>query len=245
MIMGNKVALITGASRGIGAGIAKTLAKKGYSLVLTCEKREDELNQLAKELHGHLNTEIMTHVGDISKESFVSEVASSTAMFFGRMDVIVNNAGIWEGGIINDMSLSRWNRMVAVNMTAPFLVCREFIPMMLHNKSGTIINISSMWGVRGASCEAAYSATKGGLNAFTVALAKELAPSGVTVNAIAPGVIDTDMNSSLSDVEIAQLRDQIPMCRLGTPEDIGKAVLGIIDSPYMTGQIITVDGGFL
>lgn len=243
--MEKKVALITGASRGIGAGIAKVLAGDGYNLVLTCEKNEDRLNDLAAAINNHFGVEVLTHVGDIANEKFSETIIDSVDKLYGRLDVLVNNAGTWKGGIITDVSLATWNRLIAVNLTGTFLMCKAAVPLMLSRKSGAIVNISSMWGVSGASCETAYSATKGGINAFTQALAKELAPSSITVNAIAPGVIDTDMNSGYSKRELKALMDEIPMCRFGTPTDIGKAVLGVINTPYMTGQIIPVDGGFL
>ena len=241
----SKTALITGASRGIGAGIAKILAGAGYNLILVCKKNERMLNKTASDIHSHLDTEILTLVGDISDEYFVNEVKTSARMIFGQVDVLINNAGIWKNGLVTETSLDTWNELIKTNLTGTFLMCRGIVPIMLEKKSGSIINISSVWGVHGASCESAYSATKGGINAFTQALAMELAPSGISVNAIAPGIINTDMNSSYSRDELNDLRSKIPLGRIGTPKDIGRTVLSIINSPYMTGQIITVDGGFL
>ncbi len=241
----NKTALVTGASRGIGAGISKILAGAGYNLILVCKKNERMLNKIASDIHSHLDTEVLTLVGDVSDEYFVNEIKTSARMIFGQVDVLVNNAGIWQSGLVTETSLDTWNELVKTNLTGTFLMCRGIAPMMIEKKSGSIINISSIWGVHGASCESAYSATKGGVNAFTQALAMELAPSGIRVNAIAPGVIDTEMNSSYTKDELQDLQERIPLGRIGTPKDIGRTILSIINSPYMTGQIITVDGGFL
>lgn len=243
--MERKVAIVTGASRGIGEGIARSLAADGYTLVLICRNNEERLNSLAQKLHDEYGVEILTDCGDVGDETFVAKTASSVKQLLGRVDVLVNNAGVWTNGLTTDTDLHTWNRIIKTNLTGVFLMCRSFIPIMMQEHSGAIINISSIWGVNGASFESAYSASKGGVNAYTQAIAKELAPSGITVNAIAPGVIDTDMNSNLSNDEKAALKDSIPLGRFGEPEDIGQMVLSIINSPYMTGQIITVDGGFL
>lgn len=243
--MNKKTALITGASRGIGEGIAKEFAKNGYNLVLTCLKSEGKLNALANKLHKNLDTEILTHCGDISHEFFVEEVLDSVKVFFGKIDVLVNNAGVWEDGLVHEMSLDSFRRIIDVNVVGTYMMTKAFVPMMISQKSGCIINVSSIWGNHGASMESAYSASKGAINAFTKSLAYELAPSNIRVNAIAPGVIDTDMNSSYTKQEKEDLVNRIPLNRFGTPADIGKTALGIVNSLYMTGQIITVDGGFL
>lgn len=243
--MERKVAVVTGASRGIGEGIARNLAADGYTLVLICRNNEEKLNSLAQDLHDEYGVEILTDCGDVGDETFVAKTASSVKQLLGRVDVLVNNAGVWTNGLTTDTDLHTWNRIIKTNLTGVFLMCRSFIPIMMQEHSGSIINISSIWGVNGASFESVYSASKGGVNAYTQAIAKELAPSGITVNAIAPGVIDTDMNSNLSRDEKSALKESIPLGRFGEPEDIGQMVLSIINSPYMTGQIITVDGGFL
>lgn len=243
--MDKKYALITGASRGIGSGIAECLAKEGYNLCLICRNNEEQLNTLAGHLHKAYEVEIMTLKGNVGNEFFVQEVQRNVEEIFGRLDILVNNAGIWRGGLITDLSLDTWNQLIETNLTGTFLMTRAFVPMMISQKSGNIINISSVWGIKGASCEAAYSATKGGINAFTTAMANELAPSGIRVNAIAPGVIDTDMNAGYSKEEMSKIIEDIPLGCLGSPADIGKALIGIVNTPYITGQIITVDGGFL
>ncbi len=241
-----KTAYISGASRGIGAAIAEKLAKKGYSLALTCEKQTDRLQSLAEKLHNEYGTEVLTFTGDISDYSFLQTVGNAVTERFSHIDAVVNNAGIAHIGLLTDMTVEEWHRILTVNLTSCFYSAKVFVPMMVHEKSGSIINISSMWGQTGASCEVAYSAAKGGMDAFTKALAKELAPSGISVNAISCGVIDTDMNAMLSAEELAALREEIPAGRLGTPSDVADAVAAILDAGnYLTGQIIGVNGGLL
>ena len=164
---------------------------------------------------------------------------------FGMADVLINNAGISHVGLLSDMSLLEWNQVIQVNLTSLFCCCKHAIPAMVQRKSGVIINISSVWGNVGASCEVAYSASKGGVNAFTKALAKELAPSGISVNAIACGAIDTRMNHCFSQEERMQLAEEIPLGRLGAPQEVARLALSVACAPqYMTGQIITLDGGW-
>ena len=163
-----------------------------------------------------------------------------------ELDVLVNNAGVSYVGLLQDMELVHWNKLMAVNLTSAFLTSRRAIPYMLKKGAGSIINISSMWGVSGASMEVAYSAAKGGLNTMTRALAKELAPSNIQVNALSCGVVDTQMNAFLSDEERAQLMEQIPLGRFADPDEVAEAVVSIVNAgPYMTGQVIGFDGGFL
>ena len=161
------------------------------------------------------------------------------------LDLLVNNAGISHIGLLQDMTDDEWDEVMGTNLSSAFYTCRAAIPLMLKNKSGRILNISSVWGNVGASLETAYSASKGGINAFTKALAKELAPSGIAVNALACGVVDTDMNNAFSDEDMQALKNEIPMGRITTPEEVASQALLIIKSPvYMTGQIITIDGGW-
>lgn len=240
-----KNAFISGASRGIGRGIAKALANEGYNLALTCEKNIEMLEIFAASLHQEYGVTVLTFACDMGDSVAVSAMAKEATKTLGAMDVVINNAGISYVGLITDLSYEEWNRILSVNLSSAFYTTKAFLPKMIHRKEGAIINISSMWGNVGASCEVAYSATKGGINAYTKALAKEVAPSGITVNAIACGVIDTDMNNHLDSDEKNALMEEIPMGRFGTPEDIGHAVLGILNTPYLTGQIITIDGGYL
>lgn len=240
--MYKKTALITGASRGIGRAIAVKLASLGCNLILICKNNSSLLEELKDELLEKYNTSCTICTGDVSDEAFIAECFSN----IDSLDILINNAGISYVGLLQDMTLADWNKVINTNLTSCFLTCRHAVPLMLKNKAGSIINISSMWGRVGASLEVAYSASKGGLNAFTMALAKELAPSSIQVNAIACGVVDTDMNSHLSKEEKNQLSAEIPADRFAEPEEIAQAVSSIIDAgPYLTGQIIGVDGGYI
>lgn len=241
-----KTAIITGASRGIGKGIAGVLASEGYHLALFCHRNIDTLNEFAAELRDKYKIEVYTYCGDISDSGFTIPACEDAIDKLGHVDVLVNNAGIAHIGLLTDMSLEQWDDMVGTNLSPLFYTAKVVVPNMVSRGSGNIINISSMWGTVGASCEVAYSATKGAVNSFTKALGKELAPSNISVNAIACGFVDTDMNSMLSEDEKNELSEEIPAGRFCTPEEIGKTVLSIIKAPsYMTGQIIGVDGGYI
>ena len=241
-----QTALITGASRGIGAALAETFARSGYQLALCCHNSEDRLRALADRLQEQYHTTVLVFVGDVGEYAFIEEMVSKTLEAFGAIDVLINNAGISYIGLLTDMSIEDWNKIVATNLTSVFSTCRCTVPSMVHNKRGRIINISSVWGNVGASCEVAYSACKGGINAFTRALGKELAPSNITVNAIACGVIDTDMNRCFSEEERAELIAEIPAERMGRPEEVAELALSIAsDHAYLNGQIITLDGGWI
>lgn len=242
----NKTVLITGASRGIGSAIARAFAREGCRLIINCSKSPNALSALATELQTTCHSEILTSVGDISDYSYTEQLFDQIAARFGGADIVVNNAGISHIGLLGDMTIEEWNHIISVNLTSAFSTSKLAIPYMLHQKSGKIINISSIWGNVGASCEVAYSACKGGLNAFTRALAKELAPSNIQVNAIACGVIDTEMNACFSDEERKALEDEIPAGRFGTPDEVAAlAVQLATGNEYLTGQIITLDGGFI
>lgn len=241
----NKTVLITGASRGIGRAIACTFAKEGYHLVINCSRSEVGLLQLKAELETAYRSEVLASVGDISDYSYVEQLYEEVRLRFGGVDVLINNAGISHIGLLSDMSIGEWNHIVNVNLTSIFSTSKLAIPYMVHQKSGKIINISSVWGNIGASCEVAYSACKGGMNAFTRALAKELAPSNIQVNAIACGVIDTRMNACFTAEERRELADEIPAGRFGTPEEVASLALQLATgNDYLTGQIITLDGGW-
>ena len=241
-----KTAIITGASRGIGKAIAKLLASEGYHLALFCHNNIDMLNAFASELKSLYKIQVFTYSGDISDSGFTIPACEDAIEKLGQIDVLVNNAGIAHIGLLTDMSLDEWDEMIGTNLSPLFYTTKVVVPKMVSRNTGAIINISSMWGTVGASCEVAYSATKGAVNSFTKALGKELAPSHISVNAIACGVVDTDMNSMLSAEEKLELEREIPAGRFCSPEDIANVVLGIIKAPsYMTGQIIGVDGGYI
>ncbi len=238
----NKKALVTGASRGIGKAIAYKLARKGFDLVLTCAKNIDQLQNVVCDLTGQYNICCQAYLCDCADSSQVDELFN----LHNNFDVVVNNAGISYVGLLQDMSDEEWNRVIATNLNSVFYTCRHSIEYMLSQKQGRIINISSMWGNVGASMEVAYSTSKGGMNAFTKSLAKELAPSNITVNAIACGVIDTDMNAMLSEEDRTNLEEDIPMGRYGSPNEVADMVYLLISSPdYLTGQVITLDGGYI
>ena len=236
-----RCAFITGASRGIGKAIAIALAKDGYDLYLVCKNSEDQLLQLKKELENQFCVSVTCLIGDVSSFSFIESCFSK----IDHLDVLINNAGISYIGLLSEMSPDEWDRVISTNLSSAFYTSKCAIPVMLQKHCGKIINISSVWGNVGASTEVAYSASKGGLNAFTKALAKELAPSNIQVNAIACGVIDTDMNSCFNKEEIDLLIEEIPSDRLGQSEEVAQMVLRLLDSPaYLTGQVIALDGGW-
>lgn len=243
--MKHPVALITGASRGIGREIALTFARHGYDCVVTCQRRQDTLLQVCDEITS-LGVSCLPFTGDLGCWEDCCRLFQETISRFGTLNVLINNAGISHIGLLQDMSPDQWNRILQTNLSSSFYCSKLAIPLMLKEKSGNILNISSVWGKVGASCEAAYSATKGGINSLTKALAKELAPSGIRVNAIACGVIDTEMNHCFSDEERIALQDEIPMGRFGTPAEVGEFAYALISqAPYLTGQVISYDGGWL
>ena len=243
--MARKTVLVTGASRGIGKAIAMKYAAKGYNVVITCVRRKEELLKTQLEVEA-LGDECLAWVGDAGDYASCEELFEKIKERFGSLDVLVNNAGISYIGLLQDMKPEEWEHIVRTNLTSVFNCCRLAIPMMVSRKQGKIINISSVWGNCGASCEVAYSATKGGINAFTKALAKELAPSNIQVNAIACGCIDTAMNAQLDTTERIALETEIPAGRFGTPQEVADFVIQLVNSPaYVTGQIIGLDGGFI
>lgn len=236
-----KTALVTGASRGIGREIALTLAKNGYNLHLICEKNMTSLSSFCHELSDTYNITAIPYQCDVSDYDSICRIFND----INELDVLINNAGISYVGLLTDMTVDDWNRIVSVNLGSVFNTAKNAIPIMLKKHEGTIINISSVWGNVGASTEVAYSATKGGVNSFTKALAKELAPSNISVNAIACGFVDTEMNAHLSSEEREALKAEIPADRFAACRDIADTVLSLINSPsYLTGQVITVDGGW-
>ncbi len=240
--MQKKMALITGASRGIGASIAEVFASHDYDLTMACRKSEDLITELAAYLSIRHSVSAQTFIGDLSSFESVKELFSG----LDDVDVLINNAGVSYSGLLQDMEPEEWDRIIGTNLSSAFYMCKLAIPYMLRKHAGKIVNISSVWGSAGASMEVAYSASKGGLNAFTKALAKELAPSNIQVNAIACGLIDTDMNSIYSNDELDAVIDGIPAGRIGTPKEVAELVYSVCTAPeYLTGQIITLDGGWI
>ena len=236
-----KTALITGASRGIGQATAFCFAEAGYDLILTCVHHIDRLSEFAGTLQKDFGTRCLAIRGDMGNYADVCRVFASVT----DLDVVVNNAGISYVGLLSEMSPEDWHRIMGTNLDACFYTSKLAIPHMLRKQSGRIINISSVWGNVGASMEVAYSASKGAVNSFTKALAKELAPSNIQVNAIACGCIDTQMNSCFSEEDRAALAEEIPSGRFGTPQEVAELVLALASGHnYLTGQIITLDGGW-
>lgn len=229
--------LVTGASRGIGYAVARAFAERGDTVFATYKSTADTLPALEKE---NLAGEVIPVYCDVSDEESVKDLFAEV----GEVDVLVNNAGIAQFSLLSDISGNDWDRMLDTNLKSAFLCSREGSKDMIRRGFGRIINISSVWGIVGASCESHYSASKAGLCGFTRALAKELGPSGITVNCVSPGVIDTDMNAHLSDEDMAALCDETPLGKIGKPEDVAQAVLFFADAPFVTGENLSVGGGF-
>ena len=243
--MHKKNVLVTGSSRGIGRACALAFAEAGYHVFINCRNSTDRLISLEKEILDADGS--CTKVpDDVGNPDTVRSIFSTISAACGGLDVLVNNAGIPHFGLLSDMSDGEWRTVIDTNLSSAFYCCREAIPYMVSRKQGKIINISSVWGVTGASCETAYSASKAGLNGLTLALAKELAPSNIQVNAIACGVIDTEMNAWLDEQERNALKEEIPAGRFGTAGEAAKLTLMLAEAPgYLTGQIIRLDGGFI
>lgn len=240
-----KTVLVTGSSRGIGKAVAVRFAKEGYNVVINGVNRKDKLLEAKSDIEQY-KVSCMAYLGDMGSYDKAKDLFLMIKEQFGHIDVLVNNAGISYIGLLTDMSFEDWNRIITTNLTSVFNCCSLAIPDMVREKCGKIINISSVWGNVGASCEVAYSASKGGMNAFTKALAKELAPSNIQVNAIACGAIDTDMNRFLTDEELLQLSNEIPAGRLGRAEEVADLAYQLAqNNNYLTGQIIGLDGGWI
>ena len=244
--MDKKTVLVTGSSRGIGRAIALAFAQSGYHVFLNCNHSIISLEHVRSEIEAIPGASCDLVIGDVGNPDSVSEMFKKIHKYCNGLDVLVNNAGISHIGLMSETSAKDWNRVMQTNLSSAFYCSHEAVPKMVAKKGGKIINISSMWGTSGASCEVAYSASKAGLHGFTKALAKELAPSNIQVNAIACGAIETTMNDHLSEEERLSLEIEIPAGRFGTPEEVADMVLQIAESPaYLTGQIIGIDGGMI
>jgi 3-oxoacyl-[acyl-carrier protein] reductase len=239
------VALITGSSRGIGRAIAEKLAEDGWSVVINYCRDEAAAAEVCDKIC-HSGGHAIAIQADVGIEEDVLRLFAQAREAFGGIDLLVNNAGVASFGLLTDLSAADWRRIFATNVDGAFFCTKAALPDMIHRKSGCIINISSIWGLVGASCEVAYSASKGALIAMTKALAKEVGPSGVRVNCVAPGVIDTAMNSALSAADMQALLDETPLGMLGSPNDIAETVafLASDKAKFITGQVISPNGGF-
>lgn len=239
--------LITGSSRGIGLAAAQRFAAEGgWRIFINSAHSREALTAAEKALAAFPDTEAHALPGDISDEKTVREMFRQIDETAGGLDVLVNNAGADYAGLLQDMSLAEWNSVLDTNLTSMFLTTREAIPLMLRRHAGSIVNISSVWGTAGGALEAAYSAAKGGVAAFTRAMARELAPSGIRVNALAFGAIDTQMNARLDAAEKAALADEIPLGRMGTPGEAAEMIFHTaVTFSYLTAQVVTMDGGWM
>lgn len=239
-----KVAIVTGASRGIGREIAKTLARKGIKVVANYCKSEQEAIKLKEELQKE-NIEIDIKKADVSKRKEIKELVSYTLEKYKKVDILVNNAGISEYKLFTDETDEDWEKIINTNLYSAFAMSQEVIPNMVHNKNGCIINISSAWGVVGGALEVIYSVSKAGMDGLTKALAKELGPSNIRVNSIAPGMIRTEMNNKFTEEELNNLKEETPLGRIGMPSDIAKCISWLVEDNFTTGQVISVNGGWI
>ncbi|MCC0698456.1 SDR family oxidoreductase [Clostridioides sp. ZZV15-6383] len=244
--MKNKTVLITGGSRGIGKALSKAFAKEGYNILINFNKSENE----AKELYTILNEKnfsVKLFKADVSNREDVENMMDYCVKEFGGLDVLVNNAGISQDKLFTDITDEDWDNMMNINLKGSFYCSQVALKYMISEKKGNIINISSIWGISGASCEVHYSITKAGMIGMTKALAKEVGPSNIRVNSIAPGVIDTDMLSGYNEEDINVLVEETPLMRLGTPEDIANCAIFLASdkSNFITGQVISPNGGFV
>lgn len=240
-----KTVLITGASRGIGKAAALRFAKEGWQVAITCRTRTEQLLEVQKEIQS-LGSSCLAFTGNMGNIEDCQRLFSLIQKQFGPLDALVNNAGISYIGLFQEMTIDDWQNLIQSDLTSVFCCCKLAVPAMIRRRQGKIINISSVWGICGASCEVAYSAAKGGVNAFTKALAKELAPSNIQVNAIACGAIDTEMNQWMAKEEKNALLEEIPAGRMGRPSEAAEFIYQLCcASSYLTGQIIALDGGWI
>ena len=239
-----KVVIITGASRGIGREIAKRLAKKGLKIIANYNKSEKEAEKLKAELEQEeISIDIVK--ADVSKREDVRKLVKYTLNKYDKIDVLINNAGISEYKLFTDETDEDWNKIINTNLYSAFAMSQEVIPNMIHNKKGLIINMSSAWGVVGGSLEVVYSISKAGMDGMTKALAKELGPSNIRVNSIAPGMIYTKMNEKFTEEELKKIKEEIPLGAIGEASDISKCVEWLIEDKYTTGQVISINGGWI
>lgn len=241
-----KTVLITGASRGIGAAAARLFARHGYAVAVNYRADRTGAEAVVREIMGN-GGEAVAVCADVADSDAVSTMAKDLLVRFGRVDAVIHNAGVAQQALLTDTSLEDWRRMMGVHLDGAYHLAHALVPQMVSRHSGCFLTVSSMWGEVGASCEVAYSAAKAGLIGFTKALAKELGPSGITVNCVTPGVIDTAMCASLAEETRASLAEETPLGRLGTPEDVAQALLFLASeqAAFITGQVLGVNGGFV
>ena len=239
----NKTIIVTGGAKGIGAAIVKLLAEQKYNVILNYNKSEEKAKEIQKEFtEKGYNVEIFK--ADVTKREEVNELIKFTIEKYKKIDVLINNAGISQTKLFTEITEEDWDNMINTNLKSVFYTTQETLPHMIHEKNGLIINISSIWGKTGAACEVHYSVAKAGVDAMTKSLAKELGPSNIRVNSIAPGIIETDMNKYLSEQELKEIEKEIPLEKIGKAEEIAKCVKWLIEDNYTTGQIISINGGW-
>ena len=239
-----KIAIVTGASRGIGREIAKTLARKGIKVIANYNKSEKQAIELKEELSKE-QIEIDIVKADVSKREEIKNLVKFTLDKYEKIDILINNAGISEYKLFTEETDEDWNKVIGTNLYSAFAMSQEVVPNMIHNKNGCIINMSSAWGVVGGALEVIYSVSKAGLDGLTKSLAKELGPSNIRVNSIAPGMIRTDMNKKFTEKELEELKNETPLEKIGKPEDIAKCVSWLVEDEFTTGQIISINGGWI
>ncbi len=241
--MTNKVIIVTGGSRGIGASIVKLLAEEDYKVILNYNQSEHAAEEIKQELLQQ-GKKIEIFKADVSKREDVRKLIQFAIEKFHKIDVLINNAGIAQEKLFTQITDEDWNKMIQTNLNSVFYCTQEVVPYMLEKQAGSIINISSIWGVTGGSCEVHYSVTKAGIDGMTKALAKELGPSHIRVNSIAPGAIDTDMNKNVTEEEWEEVKREIPLDSIGKAKDVAKCAKWLIEDEYTTGQVISVNGGW-
>lgn len=240
-----KSVLIFGGSRGIGAATALYFAEKGYKVAITYNNSGYAAKIMQQDMQAN-GKEFIAIPCDVTNSVQIDSAIKQAVLSFGGLDAVVNNAGIANQNIITDVTDDDWQKMLNTNLSGVFYACRSATKVMVNQKSGSIVNVSSIWGITGASCEVAYSATKAGIIGLTKALAKELGPSNIRVNCVAPGVIDTEMNSNLDIASLAALADETPLGRIGTTEEVAKAIYYLVnDADFITGQILSPNGGIV
>ena len=238
--------LVTGASRGIGAAAARLFAQEGYHVAVNYCRSRERADALARDLQNS-NFNAQAFQAEVSERAQVERMVEEAARAFGGIDVLVNNCGVARQKLFTDLTEEEWDRMFAVNMKSMFHCCQCVLPFMLRRRRGAIVNLSSIWGLAGASCEVHYSASKAAVIGFTKALAKEVGLNGITVNCVAPGVVDTEMNAALSKDDLEALKEETPLARIGTAEEIAQAILFLAGEKarFITGQVLSPNGGIV
>lgn len=242
----SKVVLITGASRGIGRAEAEKFAREGYQVIANYHNSKERMEQFAQQM-AEQGLSVIPMQADVSDEVQVKRMVEEILSQFGHIDVLICNAGIARQGLFTDFTSDQWHNMMAVNLDSVFYCCKEVLPSMIRRQKGSIITTSSIWGISGASCEVPYSASKAAVIGLTKALAKEVGPSGIRVNCIAPGVIDTEMNGNLAAEVMEELKEETPLCQIGTPQQVADCAFFLAEegASFLTGQVISPNGGFL